>query len=86
MRLLIRSTFRKILKNRLNAVINFIGLTLSLITFLIIISWIRSEKSYDGFWPGSEQIYRVALNKTVKGKEVFTSAMNYYGAGDCPAE
>ncbi|HCR90513.1 MAG TPA: hypothetical protein DIW50_08675, partial [Prolixibacteraceae bacterium] len=81
MKLLTRSTLRRISKNRLNTLINFIGLTLSLITFLIIISWIRSEKNYDRFWPGSEQIYRVALNKIVKGNEVFTSAMNFYGAG-----
>ena len=79
--LLTHSTFRNIFRNRLSSVINIIGLTLSMITFLVIISWIKSEKSYDRLWPGSEQIYRVALSKTVKGNNVSISAMNFMGAG-----
>ena len=80
MMLLIRSTFRNILRNRLSSVINIIGLIFSTITFLVIISWIKSEKSYDRLWSGSEQIYRVALSKTVKGNNVSVSAMNFKGA------
>jgi len=72
--------FRRISRNRLSSLVNFIGLTLSLFTFLIIISWIRSEKSYDRFWEGSEQIFRAGLKKTSKGNEVFNSAMNFPGA------
>ena len=81
MNLLIRLAIRKIFKYKLNTVVNLLGLTLSLVAFLMIISWIRSEKSYDRFWPESDKIFRVALQKSVKGSEAFTSAMNYYGAG-----
>ncbi len=73
------SAFRRILRNRINSLINFTGLTLSLFTFLIIISWISSEISYDRFWEGSERIYRIGLKKNAKGNDVFSSAMNYQG-------
>ena len=81
MKLLTHSIFRNILRNRLNSVINVIGLTLSMITFLVILSWIKSEKSYDSHWAGSERIYRVALSKNIKGNKVSVSAMNFKGAG-----
>ena len=44
MKLLIHPIFRNVLRNRLNSVINIIGLTFSMITFMVILSWIKSEK------------------------------------------
>jgi len=81
MKLLIHPIFRNVLRNRLNSVINIVGLTFSMITFMVILSWIKSEKSYDRDWLGSEQLYRVALSKMIKGNNVSVSAMNFKGAG-----
>jgi putative ABC transport system permease protein len=81
MNLFILSAFRRIFKNKVSTVINLVGLTLSIITFLLIISWIKSEQSYDRFWPGYNEMFRVTLTQTSNGSPVLSTAMNYSGAG-----
>lgn len=80
MRMLIILSMRKIFRNKLNSLINIAGLTLSLTAFLIIITWVRFETNFDKSWLDYDRIYRVALTKNVKGKEVINSAKNYSGA------
>ncbi|MDD4193622.1 MAG: ABC transporter permease [Mangrovibacterium sp.] len=71
---------RKVSKARFNALVKLLGLVIGITTFLVITSWVISEKSYDRFWPGKDLIYRVALKKYNKGTLVYQSAKNFYGA------
>jgi putative ABC transport system permease protein len=79
-RMLISLSFRKIIRNKFNSLINIIGLTISITCFLIIVSWVRYERNFDTSFTGNDRIYRVALTKTMKGREAINSAKNYSGA------
>jgi|WetSurMetagenome_2_1015567.scaffolds.fasta_scaffold45210_2 putative ABC transport system permease protein len=81
MNIIIRACFRKLLKNKVNLIINLLGLTIGMTAFLFIAFWIKSEKSFDKFWKGSDRIYRVELERTSGGDGIFRTAMNYNGAG-----
>jgi len=76
-----KSSLRKISKQKVTSIINLAGLVLSISTFLVIAAWIRSELSYDRFWDGYDQTYRVTLTRKVNGNPVLNTAMNYTGAG-----
>ncbi|MDP4208080.1 MAG: ABC transporter permease [Bacteroidota bacterium] len=78
---LLISVLRKIFKNKVNTIINLLGLTLSIVTFLIIMLWIRSERNYDHFWPSYDRMYRVALSQSANGAPTRNIAMNYSGVG-----
>src|SRR5436189_4069588 len=54
---------RNILKHKAYSIINFIGLTSGLALSLLIMSYVRSELSYDKFHDKIERVYR--LNYTV---------------------
>jgi putative ABC transport system permease protein len=54
-----RTAIRNILKNKAYAVINFIGLTTGLALALLIISYVRSEISYDRFHEHADRLYRI---------------------------
>ncbi len=76
-----KTTLRKIIKQKSTSLINMAGLILGISTFLFIIAWIKSEKSFDRFWKDHDGIYRVALTKTANGSPILKTAMNYPGAG-----
>ncbi|PCI64669.1 MAG: hypothetical protein COB37_00975 [Kordiimonadales bacterium] len=59
----ITTAFRVIIKNRLYSIVNLGGLSLGLAGAMLISLLINDETSYDTFWPGVEDIYR--LNTTV---------------------
>jgi putative ABC transport system permease protein len=54
-----RTAYRNILKNKAYATINFIGLTCGLALALLIITYVRSELSYDRFHKNIEDLYRI---------------------------
>jgi putative ABC transport system permease protein len=54
-----KSGFRQIARNKTFSFINIAGLTLGLTSCLLIGLFVRDEKQYDQFVPGSENIYRV---------------------------
>lgn len=54
-----RTAYRNILKNKAYATINFIGLTCGLTLALLIITYVRSELSYDRFHANIDNLYRI---------------------------
>lgn len=55
-----KTAVRNILKHKTYSLINFIGLTCGLALSLLIISYIRSELSYDTFHEKADRLYRLA--------------------------
>lgn len=53
------TAFRNIIKYRAYSLINFIGLTSGLALSLLIITYVRSELSYDRFHAKTDRIYRL---------------------------
>ncbi|NVO10361.1 MAG: ABC transporter permease [Bacteroidales bacterium] len=61
------TTLRSLLKNKIILIINLLGLTISLASSFIIISYVVKETSYDKFQQKRERIYRVLCeDKTYK--------------------
>jgi putative ABC transport system permease protein len=71
---------RKVSRSRFNALIKLLGLVTGITVFLVISSWVTSEKNYDNFWPDRDLIYRVSLKKYAHGTLTYQSAKNFYGA------
>jgi len=81
MQLIIKIVFRRIKKAKLNLFINVFGLTVGMIAFTFIFSWIISEKSYDRFWDSADKLFRVELTRTGQGRILQNTAKNYNGVG-----
>lgn len=54
-----KTAYRNILKNRVYALINFVGLTSGLALCLLIIVYVRSETGYDKFHTKIDRLYRI---------------------------
>ncbi len=50
---------RNLKKNKLNSMINIVGLALGLACSLLILFYLKSEISYDTFFPKADRIYRI---------------------------
>ncbi len=70
---------RSLKKQKLSNLLSIFVLTLGMSSFMLIFFFIRYEKSYDESWRETNQIYRVALEKTLVNGNVTTSATNYPG-------
>ena len=68
------TAIRTLVKNRTVTLINILGLAISLTAFLFIIHYYLYENSYDAFFNGSEQVYRVNLTLDKKGQQIFKGA------------
>ena len=55
---------RNILKNKLFSMINIIGLSVGITAFLLIILYVRYEKSFDKFYQDSDRIYRLRYERS----------------------
>lgn len=62
--------FRNFSKYRNNTIINVFGLTISLTIFILILSWVNDEMSYDKFHKNYDEIYRVTAEAQLMGKEL----------------
>jgi putative ABC transport system permease protein len=58
---------RKMLRYKLQSIINIVGLTIGIATCLIIFLLNRTELSYDTFHPNKDRIYRVIAEETDNG-------------------
>ena len=45
---------RSLLKSRVYAVVNILGLAIGLAACVLILLYVRYEESYDGWWKGAE--------------------------------
>jgi len=57
----IKIAFRILIRNKRFSIINLIGLTIGLASFIIIMSWVRDEFSYDSFHLKKSQTYQLVL-------------------------
>lgn len=60
-------TLRKILNNRSYSLINIIGLSIGLASFIIIMLYVYDEYSYDKYHAKHERIYRITSNMNIRG-------------------
>ncbi len=58
----VRQILRGINRNRFNSFVKALGITLALISGMLIWSFVQHEKSYDRDFPGFEKIFRVVRN------------------------
>jgi putative ABC transport system permease protein len=65
--------FRSLKKHLTYSVINILGLSLGLTTFLLLAVWLRHELSYDKFHDKSGHIYRASLEYSFGGQTSKTS-------------
>jgi putative ABC transport system permease protein len=55
---------RNILKNKLYSLINIIGLAVGITAFLLILLFVRYERSFDTFYKNSDRIYRLRYERS----------------------
>jgi len=59
----LKIAIRSLLKNKIYAAINMLGLTVGLACCVLILLHVQDEVSYDNFHPNKDQLYRVALER-----------------------
>ncbi|NDV59568.1 ABC transporter permease [Bacteroides sp. 519] len=65
----IKNAFRNIVKYKLQSIINIIGISIGLISFIFGYQWFKYETSYDSFFPRSTDIYEIIGIETQTGKK-----------------
>ncbi|MBY0510081.1 MAG: ABC transporter permease [Rhodospirillaceae bacterium] len=61
------AALRNLVRNKLYAGINLIGLAVGFASALLIMLFVRDELTYDTWVPGHENIYRLAMNGQMRG-------------------
>lgn len=61
--------FRNLATQKVFSAINLFGLTIGLVSFLLIALYLFDELTYDGFHKNADDIYRIVETKTSGGKE-----------------
>ncbi len=61
-------TFRNLLRHKGYTLINILGLAIGLACFMIIMTFVKDELSYDKWHEKGDQIYRVALERKYPGR------------------
>jgi putative ABC transport system permease protein len=70
----LKTALRSFLKHRTFTLLNVTGLTLGLVASLLILQYVKYEKSYDTFHPRAADIYRVEYDNWQNGKLRFECA------------
>jgi putative ABC transport system permease protein len=68
------TAFRSFLRHRSFTVLNIIGLTLGMVASLLILQYVKYERSFDTFHSKASDIYRVQYNQWQNGKLRFECA------------
>ena len=71
--------YRNLLKRRLFTLINLVGLSVGVATFLVLINYVAYEFSYDTYLPDAEQVYRIDYYEHQNGETVLKSARSHTG-------
>ena len=64
----LKTAFRNLLKEKMHAAINIIGLALGMAVTILVILFIQHELSYDRWQADSDQIYRIGMSEVWEGK------------------
>jgi putative ABC transport system permease protein len=75
--LFFKLAFRNILRNRMHSVINIIGFSMGIATMLYIFLFVKSETSFDNFYPDGNRIYRVTETSDSKGDHSVSGLTRY---------
>lgn len=78
---LILTAIRSLKKNKFFSFLNILGLAIGMAVFLLIAQYVHFEKSFEGFIPDRDHIYRVSLSSYLNGDLVIASAENFPGVG-----
>jgi putative ABC transport system permease protein len=73
--------YRSLIRNKTYSIINILGLSAGLAMCIIILEYVKYEKSYDRFHSKSKDIYRVIIEFNDPGQAPSTDAANYAPAG-----
>lgn len=65
----IKVTLRNLRKNYVFTIVNVVGLSIGLVSFLLLSSYIRFEESYDSFHENEESIYRINFERYKGGEK-----------------
>lgn len=74
----LKTTFRNLLRNRVSSSINILGLSIGMVSCLLIVLYVQHGLSFDDFHEDKDRIFRVALIES-QGSSQDRSATNYYG-------
>ena len=74
--------FRNLLRHRVYSVINVMGLAVGMAIFILILSYVQNELSYDSFHENTEQLYRLMRMEKMEGS---MSSSSYVPAPLAPA-
>ncbi len=72
---MIRSSFRRLLRERTYAATNMLGLVVGLVAYLCVWIYVNYERHFDEFLPGHEEVYRIDENWNRSGVEEKWSAI-----------
>jgi putative ABC transport system permease protein len=61
--------FRNILSNKLFSTINILGLSIGLVSSMLIFAWVQNEFSYDKFQKNAPDLYRLIGNNSVNSPQ-----------------
>jgi len=80
------TSVRHLLKNRVYALLNILGLAMGLTAFWLINHYVNYEKSYEDFMVHKDNLYRVRLDVHRNGELIYKSSENYAGVGEAMKE
>lgn len=75
----LKYTLRQLQSNTLFTLVKIFSLIIGFSVFLVLLSLVREELSYDKFWPNKNQLYRVAMDQYQDGELKISSAKSYRG-------
>ncbi|MEJ1240631.1 ABC transporter permease [Chryseolinea sp. T2] len=68
------TAFRSFFKNRSFTILNVLGLSIGIVASLLILQYVKYERSYDAFHTKANDIYRIQYNQWQNGKLRFECA------------
>jgi len=78
----VKIAWRTLVHNKVYSLINLVGLTVGLVTSMLIFQYVIFENSADRFHTNSDQIYRLALKQTVNNGTPDIFSQVFLGAGE----
>ncbi len=64
-----KTAMRNLLRNKLFSAINIVGLAIGLAAFILILLFVRDEKSWDQHWQNAENLYRIETSMQFTARE-----------------
>jgi putative ABC transport system permease protein len=72
----IKHALKTIFKNKIDSIINILGLTIGISTFIILINFINFEYSFDSSIPNNKNIYRIISDVPQQNGNIMNTAMS----------